>query len=185
MLPQRKNSLLLVTAIKIYVLLLQTKILNEKFVLLTYMPSCFPTGSSNWTPTQNPGASVSAWPTNLTVPLLSPGSTSHLSPICFHEENKMVFKQVNNNTKLLLFWARKSKLEERKIKKEVLRRTQLLHHHYKKKGREKQKGKGEILTNLTIKAPIQAYWDLRLWRLGSKDSWLSPYINHNRTTSPP
>ena len=54
------------------------------------------------------------------------------------KKTKMVFKQVNNNTKLLLFWARKSKLEEKKIKKEVLRRTQLLHLTTKK-----EKGKRE------------------------------------------
>lgn len=44
------------------------------------MPLCFPNGSSYWIPTQKPGASVSALPTNFTIPLFAPGSTSHLSP---------------------------------------------------------------------------------------------------------
>lgn len=48
----------------------------------TYSPSCLPTGSSYRTPTQKPGARVSALPTYFTSPRLPPGSTSHLSPIC-------------------------------------------------------------------------------------------------------
>lgn len=57
--------------------------LNQK---VAYRPSCFPKGSSYWTPTQKPGAMVSASPTYLTTPLFSPGSTSHLSPTYIKKE---------------------------------------------------------------------------------------------------
>jgi len=50
----------------------------------TYKPSCLPTGSSYWTPTQKPAARVSAVPTNLTTPRLPPGSTSQRAPTCHH-----------------------------------------------------------------------------------------------------
>ena len=53
---------------------------QQKIKELAYMPSCFPNGSSYWTPTQKPGTRDSALPTNLTTPLFSPPSTSHLSP---------------------------------------------------------------------------------------------------------
>ena len=45
------------------------------------MPSCFPKGSSSSTPTQKPGAKVSASPMNLTMPRNPPDMISHLSPI--------------------------------------------------------------------------------------------------------
>lgn len=53
---------------------------EREFSKAHYIPSCFPNGSSYWTPTQKPGARDSACPTNLTTPLFAPGSTSHLSP---------------------------------------------------------------------------------------------------------
>jgi hypothetical protein len=59
------------------------------------MPSCFPNGSSYWIPTQNPGPKASALPTNLTIPLFAPGSTSHLSATYFNKSISSIYK---NNT---------------------------------------------------------------------------------------
>lgn len=63
------------------------------------MPLCFPSGSSYWTPTQKPGASVSARPRNLTTPLFSPGSTWHLSPTYPANKKK---KEVGNKKNELI-----------------------------------------------------------------------------------
>jgi len=54
------------------------------------MPSCLPKGSSYCTPTQKPGPSDSARPTNFTTPLFAPGSTSHLDPT-------LIFLEIGNS----------------------------------------------------------------------------------------